>query len=122
MNALNVLGESLQPCSTRPLTGFYRDGCCTTGPEDTGRHTVCSLVSEAFLEFSREVGNDLSTPRPEFEFPGLKPGDRWCVCAARWKQAWENGAAPLVILGSTHQATLKLIPLSVLQEHAWTPD
>jgi uncharacterized protein (DUF2237 family) len=120
MNARNVLGQPLEPCSTRPMTGFYRDGCCHTGPEDLGRHTVCAVMTREFLAFSRQVGNDLSTPRPEYQFPGLKPGDRWCVCAARWKEAWQAGVAPQVILASTHEATLRLVPLSVLEEHAWT--
>lgn len=118
MKVKNVLGQPLQPCSLEPLTGFYRDGCCHTGPEDYGRHTVCSVVTSEFLEFSRQVGNDLSTPRPEFRFPGLRPGDRWCVCAARWKEAWQAGCAPQVVLEATHEATLQIIPRSVLEEHA----
>lgn len=121
MEARNVLGLPLKPCSTQPVTGFFRDGCCHTGPEDFGRHTVCAVMTREFLEFSRRVGNDLSTPRPEYQFPGLKPGDRWCLCAARWKEAWEAGIAPQVVLESTHEATLRLVPRSVLEEHAWTP-
>lgn len=104
------------------MTGFYRDGCCQTGPEDLGRHTVCAVVTDDFLKFSQKAGNDLSTPRPEYRFPGLRAGDRWCLCAARWKEAWEAGVAPQVVLEATHEATLKLVPLSVLQEHALLPD
>lgn len=120
MDARNVLGQPLEACSTRPMTGFYRDGCCHTGPEDRGRHTVCAVMTGDFLAFSRQAGNDLSTPRPEYQFPGLRPGDRWCLCAARWKEAWEAGVAPQVVLASTHEATLRLVPRSVLEEHAWT--
>lgn len=115
---INVLGGPLQPCSYDPMTGFYRDGCCNTGPEDRGRHTVCVRVTEDFLAFSRRRGNDLSTPRPEFGFAGLRPGDRWCLCAARWKEALEAGVAPKVILASTHRATLRIVPLEDLQAHA----
>jgi uncharacterized protein len=116
--ALNVLGQELQTCSLQPLTGYFRDGCCHTRSDDTGRHVVCVQVTAAFLEFSIMVGNDLSTPHPEYEFPGLKPGDRWCLCLSRWKQAHEAGCAPQVILEATHQSALKLVPLSVFQEHA----
>jgi uncharacterized protein len=116
--ALNVLGQELQTCSLQPLTGYFRDGCCNTRADDTGRHVVCVQVTAAFLEFSRSVGNDLSTPHPEYDFPGLNPGDRWCLCLTRWKQAHEAGCAPQVILEATHQSALKLVPLSVLQEHA----
>lgn len=116
--AVNVLGGPLKPCAFDPMTGFFRDGCCNTGPEDRGRHTVCVRMTAEFLAFSRSRGNDLSTPRPEFGFPGLRPGDRWCLCAARWREAWEAGAAPLVILASTHHATLKLVPLELLEAHA----
>ncbi len=116
--ALNVLGQDLQACSMNPLTGYFRDGCCNTREDDTGRHVVCVVVTEAFLEFSIAAGNDLSTPHPEYEFPGLNPGDRWCLCLARWKQAHEAGVAPQVILGATHQSALKMVPLSLLQEHA----
>ena len=115
----NVLGGPLLACSFDPLTGFFRDGCCTTGPEDLGSHTVCARVTEAFLAFSRERGNDLSTPRPEYRFRGLKPGDRWCVCAARWLEACEAGAAPPVVLEATHEAALRVVPLKRLLEHAW---
>ncbi|MEX6725693.1 DUF2237 family protein [Parapedomonas caeni] len=116
--ARNVLGGRLAACSFEPLTGFHRDGCCNTGPEDRGLHSVCIVANEAFLAFSRLVGNDLSTPRPEYLFPGLKPGDRWCLCAARWREAWEAGAAPLVVLAATHEATLAIVPLEVLLAHA----
>lgn len=114
----NVLGEKLELCSARPLTGFYRDGCCNTGSEDVGVHTVCTLVTEEFLAFSKATGNDLSTPHPELGFDGLQPGDSWCLCALRWKQAYEAGAAPVVILASTHAATLKQVPLALLKEYA----
>ncbi|MFO1106567.1 MAG: DUF2237 domain-containing protein [Amaricoccus sp.] len=115
---LNVLGEPLKPCSFDPMTGFFRDGCCNTGPEDRGRHTVCVRVTAEFLAFSRSRGNDLAAPRPEFGFPGLKPGDRWCLCAERWKEAWLAQAAPKVVLASTHLATLRHVPLEVLRQHA----
>lgn len=114
----NVLGEPLEDCSFDPLTGFFRDGCCGTGPEDVGVHTVCAVVTEAFLAFSAARGNDLSTPRPEFGFPGLKPGDRWCLCAARWLEAWEAGAAPRVSLRATHEQTLTIVPMDALRQHA----
>jgi hypothetical protein len=100
------------------MTGFYRDGCCNTGPEDRGQHLICVRMTEAFLIFSRAMGNDLSTPRPEFGFPGLHEGDRWCLCAARWREAWEAGVAPRVILASTHRSALAVVPLEVLEEHA----
>jgi uncharacterized protein len=118
MTARNVLGQPLIPCSTQPLTGFFRDGCCHTGPEDHGSHTICSVMTEDFLKFSRSKGNDLSTPRPEFQFTGLKAGDRWCLCASRWKEAWEAGHAPRVILEATHEAAQRIVPRSVLEEHA----
>ena len=114
----NVLGGPLKPCSADPMTGFFRNGRCDTCEEDLGCHTVCVEVSEAFLEFSRAAGNDLSTPRPEFRFPGLSSGDRWCLCAARWLEALEGGMAPPVSLASTHERTLEVIPLEVLQRHA----
>lgn len=117
-HARNVLGEPLQTCSDKPLTGFYRDGCCNTGPEDTGVHTVCALMTAEFLEFSRSRGNDLSTPAPEFGFPGLKQGDRWCLCAARWKEALEAGMAPRVVLTATREATLEIVPLGELKRYA----
>jgi len=116
--SLNVLGEALQSCSLNPMTGFWRDGCCNTGPEDRGVHTVCAIMTAEFLAFSQAAGNDLSTPRPEFGFPGLQPGDRWCLCAARWAQALEAGAAPKLVLAATHIATLRLASLDVLKAHA----
>lgn len=116
--SVNVLGGPLKPCSYDPRTGFFRDGCCNTGPEDRGRHTVCVRVTEDFLAFSRACGNDLSTPRPEFGFPGLRAGDRWCLCASRWVQALKAGVAPKVILASTHRATLEVVSLDVLSAHA----
>jgi uncharacterized protein len=115
---LNVLGEPLEECGTDPVTGFYRDGCCTSGPEDLGSHTVCAVMTAEFLAHQVSVGNDLITPRPELSFPGLKPGDRWCVVAVRWLQAYHAGAAAPVVLASTHARSLDTIPLSVLREHA----
>lgn len=114
----NVYGEPLQSCSERPLTGFYRSGCCHTGPEDLGLHTVCVEVTAAFLAFSKSCGNDLSRPQPEFGFPGLEPGDRWCLCAARWQEALEAGNAPRVILAATHEATLEIVALADLKQFA----
>lgn len=116
--ANNVLGEPLMPCALDPLTGFYRDGCCNTGPEDIGRHVVCAEMTEEFLEFSRSVGNDLSTPMPMYGFEGLNPGDRWCLCASRWVEAHAVGMAPRVILASTHEAALEICDLEALQAHA----
>ena len=116
--ARNVLGGDLADCSQSPLTGFYRNGCCETGSEDTGQHTVCAVMTEAFLRFSLSVGNDLSTPRPEFDFPGLRPGDRWCLCAPRWKDALDAGCAPMVVLEATHEEVLAIAPLGVLKDHA----
>jgi len=113
----NVLGGRLQSCSTDPLTGFYRDGCCHTGPQDSGRHVVCAEMTEAFLAFTRSRGNDLSTPKPQWQFPGLKPGDRWCLCALRWREALEAGLAPPVHLEATHEKALEYIALEVLQDH-----
>jgi uncharacterized protein (DUF2237 family) len=115
---LNVLGAELQQCGTDPLTGFYRDGCCSSGPEDVGSHTVCAVVTREFLEHQGSVGNDLTTPRPEWQFPGLQPGDRWCVVAVRWLQAYQDGAAAPVVLASTHERALDVIPLRLLREHA----
>lgn len=115
--SVNVLGGTLQPCSTNPVTGFFRDGCCNTGPENHGSHTVCVLVTAEFLAYSKYLGNDLSTPRPEFRFPGLKPGDRWCLCAARFLQAAQEFVAPKVILESTHQRALDIIPIELLRAH-----
>ena len=116
--SVNVLGGKLESCSTRPQTGFYRNGCCDTGPEDRGSHTVCAVMTTEFLALSKYLGNDLSTPRPEYGFQGLKPGDRWCLCAARFLQAWEEGAAPQVNLAATHARALDVVPLEVLQAHA----
>ncbi len=115
---LNVLGEPLTSCSEEPLTGFYRDGCCNTGPEDHGSHTVCIRVTTEFLKFSSFKGNDLSTPHPEFGFPGLRSGDQWCLCAARWQEALEAGAAPLVVLQATHAASMRIVKLADLKRYA----
>ncbi len=114
----NVLGGALDPCGTDPLTGFYRDGCCSTGPDDLGSHTICAVVSSEFLEHQRSIGNDLSTPMPQYRFPGLVPGDRWCVTAANWLRAHEAGAAAPVVLAATHERCLDLVPLDVLRQHA----
>jgi uncharacterized protein len=116
--SVNVLGGTLDTCSTRPMTGFYRNGCCDTGPADRGVHTVCAVMTAEFLALSKYLGNDLSTPRPEFGFAGLKPGDRWCLCAARFLQAHDEGAAPKVNLSATHKRTLDIVPLQVLQQYA----
>ena len=115
---VNVLGGALQPCSTDPMTGFFRDGACNTCAEDHGSHTVCAVMTAEFLAYSKYVGNDLSTPRPEFRFVGLNPGDRWCLCAGRFLQAAEEGAAPLVDLAATHRAALDIVPIEVLEAHA----
>jgi uncharacterized protein (DUF2237 family) len=114
----NVLGAELQPCGTDPLTGFFRDGCCRTGPQDVGSHTICAVVTAEFLEHQRGIGNDLSTPVPAYDFPGLVPGDRWCVTAVNWARAYRAGVAAPVVLASTHQAVLSIVPLAALQEHA----
>ncbi|WP_370261880.1 DUF2237 family protein [Limnobacter sp.] len=114
----NVLGGPLLACSYAPLTGFFRDGCCSTGPNDVGRHVVCARVTEEFLQFSLSMGNDLITPRPEYRFAGLKAGDRWCLCASRWKEAHKAGVAPPVYLEGTHESALKLIELETLLEYA----
>lgn len=114
----NVLGEPLVPCSFKPLTGFFRDGCCKTGADDVGAHVVCVVMSAAFLAFSKRRGNDLSTPRPELHFPGLKAGDQWCLCAMRWQEALEAGVAPPVVLESTNQTVLQIIGLDQLRKHA----
>jgi uncharacterized protein (DUF2237 family) len=114
----NVLGGELEVCSTEPLTGFFRDGCCSTGPEDIGSHTVCAVVTAEFLAYQQRVGNDLVTPRPEYRFPGLQPGDSWCVVAVRWLQAYEAGFAPPVVLAATHARAADVVPLEVLREHA----
>jgi uncharacterized protein len=116
--SVNVYGETLQACNENPPTGFFRDGCCNTSDQDTGSHTVCVEVNRAFLEFSRFKGNDLSTPRPEFQFPGLKPGDRWCLCAARWLEAQQAGMAPRVHLRGTHVRALEIVPLKLLKQFA----
>lgn len=116
--ARNVLGGELVPCSLDPVTGFFRNGCCETGPHDVGIHTVCAVMTAEFLAFSALVGNDLSTPMPDYGFPGLKPGDRWCLCAPRWKEALDAGAAPRVVLEATHEETLAIVPLGVLKDHA----
>lgn len=114
----NVLGGPLEPCGTDPLTGFYRDGCCSTGPEDLGRHTICAVVTEEFLTHQRIIGNDLSTPVALFHFPGLRPGDRWCVTAVNWLRAYTDGCAAPVVLAATHERTLQVVPLEALREHA----
>ena len=113
-----MLGGELELCSSDPMTGFFRDGCCNTGSADAGLHVVCAQVSAEFLKFSRSRGNDLSTPNPAFQFPGLQPGDRWCLCAARWKEAYDAGVAPAVVLEATHISALEFASLEELQEHA----
>ncbi|MEL7182573.1 MAG: DUF2237 domain-containing protein [Pseudomonadota bacterium] len=118
VEALNVAGAPLEPCSMDPVTGFFRDGCCNTGPMDAGQHTVCAVMTAEFLAHSKYMGNDLSTPRPEYRFPGLTPGDQWCLCAARFLQAHEEGFAPKVRLAATHQRALDVVPLEILQAHA----
>ncbi|WP_234571484.1 DUF2237 family protein [Rhodohalobacter sp. 614A] len=115
----NVFGESLQNCSTDPVTGYYRNGCCDSGEDDRGDHMVCAIMTEEFLEFSKAKGNDLSTPMPQFNFPGLKPGDKWCLCAARWKEAYNEGMAPLVVLEATNELTLEVVSMEVLLEYAY---
>jgi uncharacterized protein (DUF2237 family) len=117
-DSMNVYGAPLEPCSNEPLTGFFRDGCCNTCDEDVGSHTVCVEMSKEFLEYSRFAGNDLSTPHPEFEFPGLIEGDRWCLCAARWLQAHEKGMAPRVFLQNTHMRALEIIPRELLDQYS----
>jgi uncharacterized protein (DUF2237 family) len=117
-NSVNVLGENLASCSTEPMTGFFRNGCCDTSAADRGSHTVCVVLTSDFLAFSKARGNDLSTPRPEFGFDGLKPGDQWCLCAARFLEAYEAGAAPRVKLTATHKRALEIVPLDYLREHA----
>ncbi len=114
----NVLGGPLEPCGTDPLTGFYRDGCCTSGPEDVGSHTICAVVTDEFLEHQRRIGNDLVTAMPAYRFPGLVPGDRWCVTAANWLRAHLDGAAAHVVLASTHERALEIVPLAALRAHA----
>ena len=117
-NDSNVLGGRLEPCSVSPRTGFYRDGCCNTGPDDLGMHVVCVQMTARFLEFARAHGNDLSTPVPEHDFAGLVAGDRWCICVARWREAFEAGAAPPVVLTATHEETLAVVALEDLKRHA----
>ncbi|MBE7381403.1 MAG: DUF2237 domain-containing protein [Leptolyngbya sp. SIO1E4] len=117
-DAKNVLGGSLETCCTSPMTGFYRDGCCHTGPEDVGAHLVCAQMTESFLRYTRAQGNDLSTPVPLYNFPGLEPGDRWCLCALRWKEALDDGVAPPVVLEATHEAALQYLSLDALKQHA----
>ncbi len=114
----NVLGEDLEPCGTEPLTGFFRDGCCSTGPEDLGSHTICAVVTAEFLDHQRGIGNDLSTPMPQYGFPGLAPGDRWCVTVVNWVRAYNDGVAAPVVLASTNEAVLTIVPLAALREHA----
>ena len=115
---VNIFGEPLKTCSGDPVTGFFRDGCCNTGEQDFGMHTVCAVMTDEFLAFSKEQGNDLSTPRPQWNFPGLKEGDRWCLCAGRWLEAWQAGRAPLVDLEATHEETLKIVPIDILISRA----
>ncbi len=119
MDGINVFGEKVQVCSLSPVTGFYRTGCCETGPDDLGTHTVCSIMTQEFLEFSKVQGNDLVTPIPAYDFPGLKAGDRWCICALRWLEAYEAGVAPEVILESTNEKTLEIIPIEILISRAY---
>ncbi len=116
--ALNVKGGALAPCSEEPLTGFFRNGCCDTGPDDMGMHTVCAVMTEAFLVYSKLAGNDLSTPRPDLGFPGLRAGDRWCLCVGRWREALAAGVAPPVVLEATHEEALAVVPLDDLERHA----
>jgi uncharacterized protein (DUF2237 family) len=118
MTDRNVLGGELEPCGTDPLTGWHRDGCCTTGPEDLGSHTICAVVTKEFLDHQRGIGNDLVTPHPEYRFPGLVPGDRWCVTAVNWLRAHHDGAAAPVVLSSTHERALEIVPLEALEAHA----
>ena len=118
MTEQNVLGGELEECGADPLTGFYRDGCCTSGPEDLGSHTVCAVMTGEFLDFQRQVGNDLVTARREYGFPGLSPGDRWCVVAVRWLQAYQAGVAAPVVLAATNARAMEVVPLAALQEHA----
>ncbi len=114
----NVLGTELEPCGTDPMTGFFRDGCCSTGPQDTGSHTICAVVTAEFLAHQRAIGNDLSTPMPQYRFPGLEPGDRWCVTAVNWARAHHDGAAAPVVLASTHERALDIVSMEALREHA----
>ncbi len=118
MTERNVLGGDLEPCGTEPLTGFYRDGCCSPGPEDLGSHTICAVVTAEFLAHQQSIGNDLSTPAPRYRFPGLVPGDRWCVTAANWLRAHRDGAAAFVVLASTNERALEIVPLDTLRRYA----
>jgi uncharacterized protein (DUF2237 family) len=118
VQALNVLGSALVPCSYDPLTGFYRDGCCKTDAHDAGSHVICAKVTQEFLDFSVSAGNDLSTPRPQYRFAGLRAGDRWCLCARRWQEAFQAGVAPPVVLESTHERALDFVTLAQLQAYA----
>ncbi len=122
LGSLNVLGTPLASCSTDPMTGWFRDGCCETGAQDRGRHIVCAVMTDEFLAFSRAQGNDLITPMPQYRFPGLKAGDRWCLCLERWREAHRAGAAPRVVLEATHQIALERVTLSTLQQFAVRPD
>ena len=121
MDAKNVLGGQLLACSYDPVTGYFRDGCCNTDSTDRGNHTICVRVTGQFLDFSRAQGNDLATPMPEYRFAGLKPGDRWCICASRWYEALEAGMAPPVVLDATHERARGVVPLEILMEYAWEP-
>lgn len=114
----NVLGDELQSCGTDPVTGYFRDGCCSTGPADLGSHTICAVVTAEFLQHQRRIGNDLSTPMPQYRFPGLSPGDRWCVTAVNWARAYNDGVAAPVVLASTNAAVLRIVPLAALRQHA----
>ncbi len=118
MTERNVLGDELEPCGTDPITGYYRDGCCSTGPRDLGSHTICAVVTAEFLDHQRRIGNDLSTPMPQYRFPGLSPGDRWCVTAVNWARAFNDGVAAPVVLASTNEAVLRIVPLTALRQHA----
>jgi len=118
MTERNVLGEPLEPCGSDPVTGFFRDGCCRTGPEDLGRHTICAVVTAEFLEHQRTIGNDLSTPMPAYRFPGLEPGDRWCVTALNWARAYRAGVAAPVVLAASHESVLEVVPIAALRAHA----
>ena len=118
MTERNVLGGDLEPCGTEPMTGFFRDGCCRTGPQDVGSHTICAVVTDEFLAHQRAIGNDLVTPMPAYDFPGLVPGDRWCVTAVNWARAYREGAAAPVVLAATHEAVLEIVPLDALRRHA----
>ena len=122
MSERNVLGGRLESCGTDPMTGFHRDGTCTVGAQDVGLHAICAVMTEEFLEFSRLAGNDLSTPRPEWGFEGLRPGDRWCLCAPRWLEAHEAGMAPEIVLGATHVSALEFVPIELLTARAVAPD